>query len=40
MFIQDTILLIKKIAVGILIFLVPLLLLSGALWLVQHYFFK
>lgn len=37
---QDIILLAKKIAVGLALFIVPLLLLAGILWLVQFYFFK
>jgi hypothetical protein len=35
---QDTILLIKKIAVGILVFLVPLTIYFAGLWLVRHVF--
>lgn len=37
---QDIILLAKKIAVGLVLFIVPLLLLAGILWLVRFYFFK
>ena len=37
---QDIILLIKKIIVGILLFLVPLCIIGGILWLIQFFFLK
>jgi len=40
MILQDTVLITKKIAVGILLFLVPLFLLAGILWLIQYYLFN
>ncbi|WP_262885976.1 hypothetical protein [Chitinophaga tropicalis] len=36
MILQDFILLARKIILGIIIFLVPLILIAGALWLVQN----
>lgn len=38
MIVQDILLLIKKIIVGFIIFLVPLFIIAGALWLIQHWF--
>jgi hypothetical protein len=38
MILQDILLLIRKIIVGIIIFLVPLVIIAGALWLLQHWF--
>ena len=35
---QDIVLLIKKIAVGVLVFLVPLAIFFAGLWLVRHVF--
>jgi hypothetical protein len=37
---QDIILLIKKIVVGIILFLIPLCIIGGILWLIQFFFFK
>lgn len=36
---QDIILLIKKIVVGIILFLVPIGIMGGILWLIQFFFF-
>jgi hypothetical protein len=40
MVLQDIILLVKKIAVGVVLFMVPLLLIAAILWLIQNIFFK
>ncbi|SHN40923.1 hypothetical protein SAMN05216311_112138 [Chitinophaga sp. CF418] len=37
MIVQDILLLIRKIIVGIIIFLIPLFIIAGALWLIQHW---
>lgn len=37
---QDLILLVRKIIIGFIIFLVPLALIAGALWLVQNFILK
>ena len=38
MIFQDILLLVRKILIGIIIFLVPFFVIAGALWLVQHWF--
>lgn len=40
MVLQDILLFAKKIAVGAIIFLVPLFIIAAALWLIQNWFFK
>ena len=37
---QDIILLIKKILVGIILFLIPISIVGGILWLIQFFFLK
>ncbi|ACU62743.1 hypothetical protein Cpin_5312 [Chitinophaga pinensis DSM 2588] len=39
MIVQDILLLIRKIIVGIIVFLIPLFVVGGVLWLIQHWFF-
>jgi len=34
---QDIVLLLKKIAVGVIIFLIPLIIIAGILWLIQNF---
>jgi hypothetical protein len=40
MVLQDILLLIRKIIIGIIIFLVPLFVIGGALWLVEKFFLQ
>lgn len=40
MLLQDLWLLIKKIAVGVLVFMIPLAIIAGILWLIQFFFFQ
>ncbi len=40
MLIQDIWLLIKKITIGILLLIFPVLIVGGLLWLIQFFFFK
>ncbi len=40
MLLQDILLLVKKIVVGILLFLFPIAIIGGVLWLIQFFFFK